>query len=44
MLSIRLVLLVCGFLCFVLSAIGVSARINLQSAGLACWIATAFLV
>jgi len=43
--TLRLVCLVFGFVCFVLSALGVSApRVNLQSAGLAFWIAAVFLV
>jgi hypothetical protein len=44
--SLRLVCLVFGFVCFVLSALGVPnpPRVNLQSAGLAFWIATLFLV
>ena len=44
--TLRLLLFVFGFVCFVLSALGVPSppRCNLQSAGLACWIATLFLV
>ena len=38
MLTIKLVLLILAFLCFVLSTFGVGARVNLQSAGLAFWI------
>ena len=46
MASLRLVFLVFGFVCFVLSAFGVPAppRFNLLAAGLAFWIATLFLV
>jgi hypothetical protein len=44
--SLRLVCLVFSFVCFVLSAFNVPTppRINLQSAGLAFWMATLFLV
>ena len=44
--ALRLVCLVFGFVCFVLSAFGVQTppRINLIAAGLAFWIATLFLV
>jgi hypothetical protein len=38
MLTIDLILLVLALACFVASAAGVSSRVNLQSAGLACWI------
>jgi hypothetical protein len=42
---LRLLLLVFAFVCFVLHAGGYSSpRVNLQSAGLAFWIATLFLV
>ncbi len=34
------VLLVFGFVCFVLAAIPATSRVNLTAAGLACWIAT----
>jgi hypothetical protein len=46
MVGARLLLLVFGFVCFVLSALNVPSppRFNLQSAGLACWIAATFLV
>ena len=46
MVGARLLLLVFGFVCFVLSAVGVPSppRLNLQSAGLAFWIAATFLV
>lgn len=47
---VKLILLVFGFVCFVLSAWGIPStpppatpRLNLQSLGLAFWIATAFL-
>lgn len=33
---IGLILLVAALVCFIISALGVSSRINLQSAGLAC--------
>jgi hypothetical protein len=44
--SLRLVCLVFAFVCFVLSALNVPnpPRVNLQSAGLAFWMATLFLV
>ncbi len=44
--SLRLVCLVFAFVCFVLSALGVPnpPRLNLQSAGLAFWMATLFLI
>jgi hypothetical protein len=38
MITIDLVLLLCALACFLASAAGVSSRVNLQSAGLACWI------
>lgn len=35
------ILLVAAFVCFVLSALGVSGgKVNLTAAGLACWVAT----
>jgi len=45
--TLRLLLLVFGFVCFVLSAVTWPTQPRaqqLQSAGLACWIATLFLV
>jgi hypothetical protein len=47
--QLRLVCLIFGFVCFVLHAVGVGYQPpgrpwNLQSAGLAFWIATLFLV
>ncbi len=45
--SLRLVCLVFGFVCFVLSAVTWPTQPRaqqLQSAGLACWIAATFLV
>ena len=46
MTTVRLLFLVFGFVCFVLNAVGVPSppRVNLQSLGLAFWIATLFLV
>lgn len=39
-----LILLVAALICFILSAINVgSPRVNLQSAGLACWVASQLL-
>jgi len=39
MISLRMILLVLGFLCLVLAALGVIApRINLQATGLALWL------
>ena len=38
MITVDLVLLLLALACFVASAAGVSSRVNLQSAGLACWI------
>lgn len=44
MVTLSLVLLVFAFVLFVLAALEVpSARINLQSAGLACWVASQFV-
>jgi hypothetical protein len=41
MLSVRILLLLLAFICFVLSALGVpSSRVNLQSLGLALWVVT----
>ena len=44
--TLRLLLMVFAFVCFVLSALGVPSppRCNLQSAGLACWAGSLFLV
>lgn len=36
--SIQAVLLLLAFICFVLSALGITSRINLQSLGLALWV------
>jgi hypothetical protein len=38
MITIDLVLLLLALACFIASAAGVASRVNLQSAGLACWI------
>lgn len=38
--TFNVLLLLVGFICFVLSACGVPSRVNLQSAGLACWVLT----
>jgi hypothetical protein len=40
MVSLHALLLILAFLCFVLAAVGVSARINLVGAGLALWVLT----
>lgn len=41
---ITLILLIVAFGCFVLAALGVAtSRINLLSAGLACWVLTVLL-
>ncbi len=40
MIPIRLILLILALICFALSAGGVSARVNLQSLGLALWVLT----
>lgn len=40
MLSLRLLLLLLAFLCFVLDVLGVSTRVNLTAAGLAFWVLT----
>jgi len=40
----ELILLIFGFVCFVIAAVGVtSGRFNLIAAGLAFWIATQFM-
>lgn len=41
--TLDLLLLVVAFVCFVLAAIGVSTRVNLVAAGLACWVLTAIV-
>ena len=41
--GVYFVLLVIGFVCFVLAAFGVGARINLLAVGLACWILVSLL-
>jgi hypothetical protein len=38
MVTVDLILLLLALACFVASAAGVSSRVNLQSAGLACWV------
>ena len=38
--STDLILLVLAFVSFVAAAAGVNSRVNLQAAGLACWVAT----
>jgi len=38
-----LVLLIVAFICFVVAALGVTTRINLVAAGLACWVLTALI-
>lgn len=40
MVNLHIVLLVAAFVLFVVSAFNVPSRIQLQSAGLACWVAT----
>jgi hypothetical protein len=44
MVSLRLVLFVLAFACFVASAAGVPSRVNLQSLGLALWVLALFIV
>jgi hypothetical protein len=45
MVPLRFVLLVFSFVCFVLGALNVpSPRVNLVAAGLACWVASLFLI
>jgi len=41
--SLDFILLVLGFICFVLAAAGVTSRINLVALGLAFWILTAII-
>lgn len=36
--TIATILLLLAFICFVLSALGVTSRVNLQSLGLAFWV------
>lgn len=43
MVTIDFVLLAAAALCFVLSAAGISARVNLQSLGLAFWVLSLLL-
>lgn len=40
MITLRLFLLIAALICFILSAAGVSSRVNLQSLGLAFWLAS----
>jgi hypothetical protein len=40
MITLRVLLLILAFVCFLLSAAGVPSRINLQSLGLAFWVLT----
>jgi len=42
--SLRLVLLVVAFVCFLLATFGVTAKINLTALGLACWVLTLLIV
>lgn len=41
--SIKLLLLIGAFICFVLAAIGVQSKINLTALGLALWVLTAIV-
>ena len=43
MITIRLLLLILGLICFILAAAGVQSRIGLQPLGLAFWITTVLL-
>jgi len=36
--SIDLILYIAAFILFVVAAIGISSRVNLVAAGLACWV------
>jgi len=38
MITFVLLLQILAFFCFVFAAIGVPSRVNLQAAGLACWL------
>lgn len=40
---LTLILLIAAFILFVLGAIGIPSRVNLVSAGLACWVLTLLL-
>jgi hypothetical protein len=40
---LHMLLLILALVCFVLSAVGVQSRINLQSAGLSLWVLTLLL-
>lgn len=40
MIGIQAILLILAFVCFLLAAFGVTARINLTAAGLALWVAS----
>jgi hypothetical protein len=40
---LEVLLLLAAFICFVLAAIGIAARVNLMAAGLACWVLTALI-
>ena len=40
MANLHLVLLVAAFVCFIIGALNVPSRVNLTSAGLACWVAS----
>lgn len=44
MANVRVLLLILAFLCFCASATGIPAKFNLQSLGLALWLASALLV
>lgn len=41
--GVYFVLLLLAFICFVLAAFGVGARINLLAVGLACWVLVSLL-
>ncbi len=43
MTSLRALLFILAFLCFVLDALGVSSRVRLQSVGLALWVLGVFV-
>ena len=43
MVTVEIILLVAAFVLFLLASVGVSSRINLTAAGLACWVLASLL-
>ncbi len=44
MIQVNLLLRVLAFVCFLLAALGISSRVNLQALGLTFWVASTFII